>query len=126
MGEKRIASLLAQHAYCGRRSPAELLARLRATSAGLASEAEADAKGGLAHALACVLERLLAKIAKLSARIEHAATELPSGKIVMSFPRASRINVAQIQVELGDVRKRFLTEGHLAAEVGVCPVTHAS
>lgn len=126
LGEKRIASFLAQHAYCGRRSPSELLARLRAAPAGLASEAEADAKGELARALVAVLERLLAEIAKLSSRIEHAVAELPDGKIVMSFPRAGRINAAQILVELGDVRERFLTEDQLAAEAGVCPVTHAS
>lgn len=126
LGEKRIASSLAQHAYCGHRSPAELLARLRAAPTNLASEADADAKGELARALVCVLERPLAKIAKLSARIEHAVAELPAGKIVMSFPRAGRINAAHLHVELGDVRERFLTEGHLAAEAGVCPVTHAS
>ncbi|WP_287998973.1 transposase, partial [Acidiphilium sp.] len=126
LGEKRIASFLAPHAYCGRRSPAELLVRLCAAPAGLASKAEADAKGELARALVGVLERLLAEIAKLSARIEHAVAELPDGKIVMSFPRAGRINAAQILVELGDVRERFPTEDHLAAEAGVCPVTHAS
>jgi transposase len=126
LGERRIASFLAQHTYCGRRSPAELLARLRAAPAGRASEAEADAKGELARALVGVLERLLAEIAKLSARIEHAVADLPDGRIVMSFPRAGRINAAQILVELGDVRERFLTEDQLAAEAGVCPVTHAS
>ena len=51
---------------------------------------------------------------------------LPDGKIVMSFPRAGRICAAQILAEMGDVRARFPTEGHLAAEAGVCPVTHAS
>ena len=151
LGEKRVeprgspdlAGFLAQHAYCGRRSPAELLARLRAAPAGLARDAEADAKGEVARALAAVLERLSAEIAKLTSRIEHAVAELPDGKIVMSFPRAGRICAAQILAELGDVRERFPTEDQLAAEdgpfgsiprregqrswpIGVCPVTHAS
>jgi transposase len=126
LGEKRMASFMAQHAYCGRRSPAELLGRLRAAPTSLASEAEADAKGELARALAAVLERLVCEIAKLSSRIEHAVGELPDGRIVMSFPRAGRICAAQILVELGDVRERFPTEDQLAAEAGVCPVTHAS
>lgn len=126
LGEKRMASFMAQHSYCGRRSAAELLARLRATPAGLASDAEADAKGELARALAGVLERLVAEIAKLSSRIEHAVANLPDGRIVMSFPRAGRICAAQILAELGDVRARFQTEDQLAAEAGVCPVTHAS
>ncbi|MGH7742833.1 MAG: IS110 family transposase [Candidatus Eiseniibacteriota bacterium] len=126
LGEKRLASFLAQHAYCGRRSPAELLQRLRAAAAGLAGDAEADAKGEVARALAGLLERLVADIAKLSSRIEHAVAELPDGRIIMSFPRAGRICAAQILSELGDVRQRFLTENQLAAEAGVAPVTHAS
>jgi transposase len=126
LGSKRLASFLAQHAYCGRRTPAELLDRLRAAPGGLASQPEADAKGELVRAIAALLEPLVAQIARLSARIEHDVAELPDGRIVMSFPRAGRICAAQILAELGDVRERFPTEDQLAAEAGVCPVTHAS
>mgnify|MGYP002784531126 FL=1 len=126
LGIRRLASFMAQHAYCGRRSAAELLDRLRAAPTGLASDAEADAKGELARAMAAILERLVAEIAKLSSRIEHDVAELPDGKIVMSFPRSGRICAAQILAELGDIRERFPTEDQLAAEAGVCPVTHAS
>lgn len=126
LGEKRIAAFLASHSYCGRRSPKELIARLRAAPTGLASDAEAEAKGELVRALAAILERIVAEIATLSARIEHAVGQLPDGRIVMSFPRAGRLCAAQILAELGDVRERFPTEDQLAAEAGVCPVTHAS
>lgn len=126
LGEKRLASFLAQHAYCGRRSAAELLDRLRSAPTGLASDAEAEARGEIARALVSVLERLVPEIAKLSSRIEHAVAELPDGRIVMSFPRTGRLCAAQILAELGDVRDRFPTEDQLAAEAGVCPVTHAS
>jgi transposase len=126
LGEKRLASFMAQHAYCGRRSAAELLARLHAAAKGFASDAEADAKGELVRILAAVLERLVPEIAKLSSRIEHAVAALPDGQIVMSFPRAGRICAAQILSELGNVRERFQTEDQLAAEAGVAPVTHAS
>jgi len=125
LGEKRLASFLARHAYSGRRSCAELLARLHAAPKGLTG-AEADAKGELVRVLAAVLERLVHEIAKLSSRIEHAVAELPDGQIVMSFPRAGRICAAQILSELGNVRERFQTEDQLAAEAGMCPVTHAS
>ena len=43
----------------------------------------------------------------------------------MSFPRAGRVCAAQILAELGS-RDRFQSQDHLAAEAGVCPVTHAS
>ena len=69
---------------------------------------------------------IVAAIRDLSGRIEHAVAELPDGRIVMSFPRAGRICAAGILAELGDVRERFQTDDQLAAEAGVCPVTHAS
>jgi transposase len=126
LGEKRLQAFLASNAYCGRRSPAELLTRLRGAPAGLAAEAEAEAKGEMARALAAVLERLVGEIAKLTSRIEHTVADMPDGQIVMSFPRAGRICAAQILAELGDVRERFATADQLAAEAGTSPVTHAS
>ena len=126
LGERRLTAFLAQHGYCGRRPPAELLARLRAAPAGLVGGAEAEAKGELVRALVAVLAALVGEIARLTARLEHAVADLPDGRIVMSFPRAGRVCAAQILAELGDVRARFPSEAQLAAEAGVCPVTHAS
>ena len=126
LGERRLTAFLARHGYCGRRPPAELLARLRAAPAGLVGEAEAEAKGELVRALVAVLAALVGEIARLTARLEHAVADLPDGRIVMSFPRAGRVCAAQILAELGDVRARFPGEAQLAAEAGVCPVTHAS
>jgi transposase len=126
LGEKRLAAFLAQHAYCGRRSPAELLERLRAKPRGRAGEAEAEIAGEVVRSLVAVLVALVAELAKLTARVEHAVAALADGAIVMSFPRAGRVCAAQILAELGDVRGRFQTEQQLAAEAGVCPVTHAS
>ena len=45
---------------------------------------------------------------------------------MMSFPRAGKVNAAQIVAELGDDPQSFQTEQQLAAEAGVAPVTHAS
>jgi len=126
LGEKRLAAFLGQHQYCGRRTPAALLARLRAAPAGLAGDAEADAKGEMVRALAAVLDRLVAQIAGLTSRIGHAVAALPDGQIVMSFPRAGRICAAQILAELGDVRARYQSADQLAADAGLCPVTHQS
>lgn len=126
LGEKRIKAFMAQHRYCGRRTASELLARLRSAPPGLAGDNEADAKGELVRALAGVLTTLVTQIAELTSSIEHAISELPDGKIITSFPRAGRICAAQILAELGDVRARFQAEDQLAAEAGVCPVTHQS
>lgn len=126
LGEKRMAAFMAQARYSGRRSAAELLGRLRAAPTGLAGRDESEAKGEIVRALVVALERIVAAIRDLTARIEHDVAELPDGRIVMSFPRAGRINAAQILAEIGDDRERFQTADQLAAEAGVCPVTHAS
>lgn len=126
LGEKRLGCFLAQHSYCGRRPAGLLLERLRAAAPACSGELEAEAKGELVRSLAAVLERLVAELAKLTARIEHTVTNLADGQIVMSFPRSGRICAAQILAELGSVRERFPSEAQLAAEAGVSPVTYAS
>ena len=126
LGEKRLAAFLARHAYCGRRPAAELLDRLRAAPAGLAGPAECEAKGELVRTLAAVLEPLVTQLQQLTASLEHAVAQHPDGPIIMSFPRAGRVNAAQILAELGDDRARFSHPDQLAAEAGVAPVTYES
>ena len=129
LGPEHLAKFLATHRYSGRRSPDELLARLRAAPDGRAGGGEADAKGELVHALAAQLDGLVAAITRLSSRIANDVSELPEGRIVQSFPRAGQVCAAQLTAELGDVRARFPTEAQLAAELGktgVAPVTKAS
>ena len=125
-GEKRLASFLAQHGYCGRRSAADLLQRLRAAPVGRADELEADAKGTLAQALATSLDVVVEQIKQLTARIEHAVSELADGRIIMSLPRSGHVCAAQLLAELGEVRERFPTDAQLAAEAGVTPLTYQS
>ena len=126
LGPKRMQAFMTQNCYSGRRTAEELLARLRAAPVGLAARAEANAKSELVGALARSLQGIVQAIATLSSRIEHAVADLPDGQIIMSFPRAGRICAAQILAEIGDARDRFQTDDQLAAEAGVCPVTHAS
>jgi len=126
LGEKRLASFLAAHHYSGRRAPSVLLERLCAAPTGLAGEIEEEAKGELVKALVAVLRTLVERINVITRRIEHDVAQLSAGQVVMSFPRAGRVNAAQIVAELGEDPERFQTEDQLAAEAGVAPVTHAS
>jgi transposase len=126
LGQKRLASFLAQHGYCGRRPVDELLQRVRGAPAGLAAELESEAKGELARSFATILQSLVQQIALLTTRIEHDVAQLDDGQVLMSFPRAGRVCAAQILAELGDVRERFPTHDQLAAEAGVAPVTYES
>jgi transposase len=114
-----------QH-YSGRRSPAELLARLHAAAQGLTSQLTAESMAQVVRSMVAVLDPLVAQISALTRRIERFVESLPDGQIIMSFPRAGRVCAAQILAELGDVRERFPTLDRLAAEAGAVPVTYAS
>jgi len=126
LGEKQLAAFIDKQSYSGRRSAKDLLERLRAAPVGLAGDIEAAVKGELVKALVAVIRTLVERIAILTRQIEHDVTELTVGKVMMSFPRAGKLNAAQIVVELGADPARFQTEEQLAAEAGVAPVTHAS
>jgi len=126
LGVKRMVAFLARNAYSGHRSPQQLLERLRAAPIGLAGDAEQEAKGYMLKALVAVLRTLVQQIKRVTAALEHAVALLPAGQVVMSFPRAGKVNAAQILAELGEDPERFQTEDQLAAEAGVVPVTYGS
>lgn len=126
LGEKRLARFLLRQHYCGRRSAAELLARLTAAPDGHAGPLEAEATAQLVRAFVGVLTPLVAQLKTLDALVvAHLATH-PDGALVQSFPRTGTINAAQLLAELGDDRARFRSAEQLAAEAGVAPVTRAS
>jgi transposase len=126
LGEKRLERFLKTHAYCGRRSPAHLLERLRSAPPGLAAELESETKGHLVRSLVAVLKPIVAQVRELDGLIAALLAQHPDGHIVQSFPRAGIINAAQILAELGDDRLRFASDEQLAAEAGVAPVTSSS
>jgi transposase len=126
LGEKRLAHFLVQHAYCGRRSARDLLARLQAAPTSPLGDNEAEAAGDLVRSLVAVLTPLVAQIQQLGAAIAAALQQHPDAPIVQALPRSGTVNAAQILAELGDDRRRFVSAEHLAAEAGVVPVTHAS
>src|SRR5437773_5070800 len=102
LGEQRLAQFLGQHAYCGRRPVAELLARLRRAPTSQVGAAEADASGDVVRALIAVLSPLVAHLQQLSAAIAAALAQHPDGPLVQSLPRSGAVNAAQILAELGD------------------------
>jgi transposase len=126
LGEKRLARFLVQHAYCGRRTPRELLARLHAAPPSPLGDSEAEAAGELVRSLITVLTPLVAQLQLLGAAITAALQQHPDAAGVQTLPRSGTINAAQILAELGDDRRRFTSADQLAAEAGVAPVTHAS
>jgi transposase len=126
LGQKRLSAFLTSQGYTGQSTAAYLLERLRGAPISQVGDCEARAKGTLVCMLASILSELMGQLAALKALIEQELSRLPDGQILMSFPRAGRLNAAQILSELGSVRERFPSEAQLASEAGVCPVTYQS
>lgn len=126
LGEKRLERFLKRCAYCGRRSPAELLERLRSAPVGRAGDVENETKGVLVKAVVASLRPIVSQIRELDGLVAALLAQHPDGAILQSFPRTGTINAAQILAELGDDRLRFASDQQLAAEAGVAPVTHSS
>jgi transposase len=126
LDEVRLRRFCRSQGYSGRRSAADLLARLRSAAEGLTGPLTAEANGQVVTSMVAVLQPLVEQLAGLTRRIERFVESLPDGQIIMSFPRAGHVCAAQILAELGDVRERFPNADRLAAEAGAVPVTYQS
>lgn len=126
LSQPQLARFLRAQHYSGHRTPAHLLARLRAAAPGHTGALTSASMADVVLALVVVIEPLVQQLATLTRRIEHFVQSLPDGLIVMSFPRAGRLCAAQILSEMGDVRERYPSDDRLAAEAGVVPLTYES
>lgn len=125
LGEARLASFLRRHSYSGRRSPAELLARLRA--APVATDTlDPEVVAECVRAQVRLLRTLLGTLADLDRALVAALPEHPKTAILASLPRVGEINLAQILAEAGPILDRAADVEHAAAEVGASPVTKQS
>ena len=126
LGEKRMAAFLVKHGYCGRRTAAELLARLRAAPAGTSRESLTEALRDAVLAAAGVLQALNASVKNLDRSVAAHLGEHPDGKIFTSLPRSGQVNAAQVLAEWGDCREAYAAPNSVAALAGVTPVTNQS
>jgi transposase len=126
LGERRMAAFLTKHGYCGRRSPGELLARLRAAPAGLAGTVEVEARRDAVLALVKVLRALVTAIKDLDRAVVAHLGEHPDAEIFTSLPRSGRINAAQVLAEWGDCRPAYADAEAVACLAGATPVTKQS
>jgi transposase len=126
LGEKRMAAFLVKHGYCGRRTAAELLARLRAAPAGTSRESLTEALRDAVLAAAGVLQALNASVKNLDRSVAAHLGEHPDGKIFTSLPRSGQVNAAQVLAEWGDCREAYAAPDSVAALAGVTPVTSQS
>lgn len=102
LGEKRLAAFCVKHGYSGRRTAAELLARLRTAPAGTTDPALTDAIRDAVMALAAVLQTLWAARRNLDRSV------------------SARLG------EWGDSRQAYNSPDTVAALAGLSPVTKPS
>jgi transposase len=126
LGEKRMAAFLVKHGYSGRRTAAELLARLRAAPAGTGRESLTEALRDTVLAAVGVLTALNAAVKNLDRSVAAHLGEHPDGKIFTSLPRSGQVNAAQVLAEWGDCRQAYAGPDSVAALAGCTPVTKES
>jgi transposase len=115
---------LARHAYCGRKTPAQLLSKLRDAPQGRAGDAEIKARRAIVLALVAALKPIVTKIAELTRQIAHRVRAHPDAHVFLSLFRDSKsvVCAAALLAEIGDCRARYRSAEALAADVGMSPV----
>jgi transposase len=126
LGQKRMAAFCAKHGYSGRRTPGQLLARLRHAPAGATGEALTEALRDAVLAAVGVLTALNTAVKNLDRSTTAHLGEHPDGQIFTSLPRSGQINAAQVLAEWGDTRQAYEHPDSVAALAGVSPVTKES
>lgn len=124
LGEQRLARFLARNRYCGRRSPRELLGRLRGAAEGRAGALESEARRQIVLSLVSALEPVVARIAELTSELRRALHDHADGQTFRSLFRDpdSAVCAAAMLAEIGDCRDRYPTNATLAADAGQSPV----
>lgn len=124
LSEKRLGAWLQANGYCGRKTPAELFARLTAAPRGHSDDG--DTRAAVALAFVAVLKTLRAQIDELDSRIAELLDNHPDAHIFKSLPRSGTVRAATLLAEMGDCRDRFPAPETFACLAGATPSTRAS
>ncbi|HYB28048.1 MAG TPA: IS110 family transposase [Solirubrobacteraceae bacterium] len=122
LGEARLRAFLARERYSGRRTAAQLLAKLRAAPAGSVGERELVTRRGLVSGLVAMITQLNDQIAELEREIATAIREHPDGAIFTSLFKGAVLTAAELLAEIGDCRGRYPTRDTLAGDAGQAAV----
>ena len=124
LGEKRLAGFLKSHGYSSRKTPAQLVERLRSAPAGRAGDVETRTRRSIVLRLTRTLQMMVEQIRELESEIAEALDAHPDGEIFRSFflTRTSVICAATLLAEIGDCRARYQHRDAIAAQAGHAPV----
>jgi transposase len=124
LGTNRLAGFLARNSYCGRKSPEQLLDRLRTAPQGRLGDAELEARRAIVLALVAALKPLVEQIRLLTSQIAGAVRAHDDGSIFLSLFRDphSVVTAAELLAEIGNNRARHPASASLEAIAGQAPV----
>lgn len=125
LGEARLAAFLRRHSYCGRRSPSELLARLRQAPQPV-HVLDPEVVAELVHAQARLVRTLLATIADLDRAIAATLDQHAKAQLLKPLPRVGTISLGQLVAEVGPLLDRTTSADETAALCGTTPITKRS
>ncbi len=125
LGEARLAGFLRRHSYCDRRTPAELLSRLRQAPRP-AHPLDPEIVGELVRAQARLVRTLLASIADLDRAIAAALDQHAKAQLLRPLPRVGTISLGQLVADTGPLLERTTSADQAAALCGAAPLTKHS
>jgi transposase len=125
LGEARLAAFLRRHSYCGRRSPDELLARLRQAPQP-AHALDPEIVTELVHAQTRIVRTLLSTIVDLDRAIAASLDQHSKAQLLKPLPRIGTISLGQVIAEVGPLLDRTSNAEQAAALCGSSPITKRS
>jgi transposase len=125
LGEARMAAFLRRNSYRGGKSPAVLLARLRAAPQAPLSLPAATLTA-MVYTHVQQLRSLQAAITGIEHLIADRVTAYPRAQLLNRLPGVGTINLAQLLAEVGPILDRASSAEQAASECGAAPVTRAS
>ena len=125
LGEARLAAFLSRHSYSGRRSPDQLLTRLRHAPRPV-HELDPKIVSELVHAQTRLVRALLTSIADLDRAIAASIDHHAKAQLLRPLPRVGTISLAQLLAEVGPLLDRTSNADQAAALCGAVPVTKRS
>jgi transposase len=125
LGEARLTAFLRRHSYSGRRSPTQLLARLREAPQP-AYPLDPDVLAELVRAQAQLVRTLLGSIADLDRAIGALLDQHAKAQLLRPLPRVGTISLGQLVAEVGPLLDRTASADEAAALCGAVPVTKRS
>ena len=125
LAEARMAAFLRRHHYRGGKTPAELVARLRAAPVAPAGLPTATL-AAMVTAQVQLLRTLQQLISDTERLIAARVVAYPRTRMLADLPGVGMINLAQLLAEVGPILDRVDSAEQAATECGAAPVTRAS